>query len=145
MFFQIAQHRKLLMQTPYRFWIGQRIAAPQPAAFDRGLKRREKNNIMKRLLQPLEWMEEPGTYDSIHNDEIIALRVSFRCLSKDRHNHRVLPTRFGQVGRNCSLFNEMPEIIRMQMHGRPVMRRNKALGCRALSSTGWTGQYEDVP
>ena len=134
MIFELTQHRKLLVQCTYRFWIGERAVTPQAAPFNRGLKGGAEDDVMKGLLQPHEWVNEPRPYDPVHDDEVTSFGISFGCFRKDHHNYLVLLTRFGEVGRNCSLPNEMPEVIRMQMHGWPDGRHNKASRPGAFSS-----------
>ena len=46
MIFELTQHRKLLMQCAYRFWIDERVVTPQAAAFNRGLKGWAKDDVM---------------------------------------------------------------------------------------------------
>jgi hypothetical protein len=71
-------------------------------------------------------MNQPRPYDSIHNDEIVSFGVSFSGVREDTDNHLVLAMGFGEVRWNCSLPNEMPKVIRMQMDCRSSERSDKA-------------------
>jgi len=72
---KLTQHRKLPVQCAYRFWIGERVVTPQAAAFKRGLKGWAKDDVMKGLLQPLKWANEPRPYDPVHDDEVTSFRT----------------------------------------------------------------------
>jgi hypothetical protein len=93
MIFKLAQYAKLLIQRTYCFWISECVAAPKAAAFNRGVKRRAKNNVMKRLRQPSEAIDEPRPDYPIDNDEVVSLRIFVSCLRKHIHNHFVLLVR----------------------------------------------------
>ena len=87
---------------------------------------------MKRLLQSSEWVNGPRPHDAVHDDEIASFGIFFGCVRKDSHNDLVLLTRFREIGWNLSLLNEVPEIIRMQMHCWRDRCRNKASCCGAF-------------
>jgi len=133
MIFELAQRGKLLVQGADRFWIAQRVAAPQAAAVNRCIECRAKDDVMKRLLQSSEWVNEPRPHDSVHNDEITPFGISFGWLRKDSHNHFVLVKGFGKVGWNCSFPDEMPKVVRMKMNRRSTGGSNQASGSGAFS------------
>lgn len=61
-------------------------------------------------------LKEHAVLPAIHNDKIAALGVAFGNTCEHIHDHGVLFMCLGQVWRDGTVFDEMPEVVRVKMN-----------------------------
>lgn len=141
--FKFSQRAELLMELRDRLRIRQRIAGAVAATLNREFKRWPEDDVVERQGQVFEGLKEPGADNAVDNDEIAAAGISFGCPGDDIHDDFVLPVRFRQVGRDPAVFDEVPEIVRMQVHlGCAWLTRQSPCRCR-FPRTWRAGQDEN--
>ena len=127
------------MESCDRCGIGQLVAATFAAPLDGNIKRRPEDNVVDRHCQRLERLQEPRPDDAIQYDKVAAGGISFCSFCQDVDYDSVLFMGFGQVGRDSTIFDEVPEIVSMKVHfGRPGFS-DERLGCCGFSGPGRTG------
>lgn len=90
---------------------------------------------MSRIFQCPKHIQEPRTHDAVYDNDITAVSISFSCSRNDAENDFILLVRLCQIERNCSFFDEMPEVISMQVHGWPIIFCNEVSGRGALETS----------
>ena len=96
--------------------VGQRVGSTLLTAKNDHIQRRAQNNIVKWRGNPLEGLQKPRADYAIHHDKIAALGVAFGNTCEHIHDHGVLFMRLGQIWRDGTVFDEVPEVVRMKMN-----------------------------
>lgn len=142
--FEIAQRRELPMERSDRHRVGKRITASLAAAANRCVKLWTQHDVVDGLREISKWGKEPRTYDPVHDHKVISSRVALSSLCQHGHHAFVLFMCLGQIRRDGSLTNEMPEVISMEMNGCCRRRAHEAERRSAFPGTWWPGEDEDM-
>lgn len=103
------------MECGNRHRVGQRVATTLLTAKNGHIQRRSQDNVVEWRGESPEVLQKPWADYAIHNDKKTAPGVSFGNICDHIHDYGVLFMRFGQIGWNRAIFDEVPEVIRMKM------------------------------
>ena len=110
-----AQIFELLVQC--RNWNGIRkgVTASFAAPSDCLLQIRTKDNIVQDRSDISECIQKPGPNDAIHQDEVASLRIAGSSPGQHVDHYCTLAVGLGMPWWNQTCFDEMPEVVRMQV------------------------------